>query len=89
MRYGVGSWFDIYSFHYGQGKSAPLHRRILEEAGLGSKPLWNTESGWGSADERILQTVRDFAAGVEKSFYFEFQSKVPQFAETGMMTSAF
>ncbi len=85
----IGGSFDLYTFHYGKGQSAPLHRKILRQAGLGGKRLWNTESGWGSLDERILQILGDFAAGVEKSFYFEFQPKVSQFAATGMMTPEF
>ncbi len=89
VQYRIGDAFDVYTFHYGQGNSVPLHRRILEQAGLGNKPLWNTESGWGSPAERIFHIVRDFAAGAEKSFYFEFQTKVPQFAQTGMMTNEF
>lgn len=89
MESKVGDFFDIYSFHYGKGESAPLHRKLLNDAGLGRKRIWNTESGWGTPEERILQIVRDFAAGVEKSFYFEFQSKVRQFSETSMMTPDF
>lgn len=77
----VGTLFDIFSFHYGNGEYAPKYQNLLEAAGL-KKALWNTESGFGKPEEMIRNQLADLAGGTEKSFFFLFTSSADSFTET-------
>jgi len=71
---GGGKYFDIYSFHYGDGKFAQKHRDLLKKHNH-KQPLWNTEHGFGNYNDVIWEAVCDIANGVEKVFYFELYGR--------------
>jgi len=71
---GGGKYFDIYSFHYGNGAFAPKHRDLLKKYNH-EHPLWNTEHGFGDYNDVIWEAVCDIVNGVEKVFYFELYGR--------------
>jgi len=82
FRLGAGKYFDICSYHYGQGQFGQTYQQQMKRHHVEGVRLWNTEDGFGAPDERILNTLSDLAEGVEKSFYFEYDSD--SYDETGM-----
>ena len=89
---GGGKFVDVIGFHFYVDPRAPeamlprirAVKRVMQERGVGAKPLWNTESGWSRpkpfpSDELgaaylARAFVLNWAAGVERIYWYAWDN---------------
>jgi hypothetical protein len=96
LRAGGGKYADIIGYHMYVDKPediVPLAEKIHEvmnENGVGDKPLWNTETGWGLQDKLApLQAegyvprayILSWASGVTRFYWYDWDSNTEGLAK--------
>ena len=90
----IKRYFDIAAFHpYASSikslkKGVKTIRKVMREGGVGSKPLWITEIGWGSApaqkDRPLVKGIEGQRKLLEQSFQL-LESKRAQWKLSGVV----